>query len=157
MEAVPGLSWAASPLVSPDTGRQSARHGASRHAPPTAGAVPSSPARPARPQRKNYIVLSTRGSVEDAWRVFTSAGLSDLSCGPGRGPEHNNLGWHSLYLGGKRRRGFRVSTGYDAVTPRYTLRYSAVPRNTGRRCRSLTYGWEGGVSWAATHATLVGI
>ena len=35
-----------------DTGRQSARHGASRHAPPTAGAVPSSPARPARPQRK---------------------------------------------------------------------------------------------------------
>ena len=88
--------------VSPDTGRQSARHGASRHAPPTAGAVPSSPARPARPQRKNYIVLSTRGSVEDAWRVFTSAELSDLSCGPGRGPEHNNLGWHSLYLGGKR-------------------------------------------------------
>ena len=39
-------------------------------APPTAGAVPSSPARPARPQRKNHIVLSTQGSVEDAWRVF---------------------------------------------------------------------------------------
>ena len=34
--------------------------------------------------------------------MFTSAELSDLSCGPGRGPEHNNLGWHSLYLGGKR-------------------------------------------------------
>ena len=77
------------PTVSPDTGRQSARHGASRHAPPTAGAVPSSPARPARPQRKNdeiCIVEVLGARLRMLGECFTNERQPGQVVRPGRGP-----------------------------------------------------------------------
>ena len=63
------------------------------HAPPTAGAVPSSPARTARPQRKSHIVLSTQGSARMLKRILKMRTTRIQVARPGRGP---TTGWENI-------------------------------------------------------------